>query len=178
MNTTNRAQQLNAECWIPSDINRISPWVNWLTHLIKWSGCVPGEETAVELALAEALANAIIHGNRMDPDKRVFVRCCCDPGTGVTIVVRDAGRGFAPREIPDTVEVESEHGRGIFLMKFCMDDVSFEKEGTEVHMRKAATYRPRTALGNTSQVTHRESAFGQSQGANIAEAGQERGETC
>jgi anti-sigma regulatory factor (Ser/Thr protein kinase) len=57
------------------------------------------------------------------------------------MVVKDQGRGFDPHEIPDPSVVgnlEVEHGRGILLMRWLMDEVSFEFGwwGTEVHMRK------------------------------------------
>ena len=119
----------------------ISPLVDWLMNLIATSHCVCGEEEFVELALREALSNAMIHGNRLDPRKLVHVRCYCDFGKGVFILVRDQGPGFDPNNVPNPLAVENlgaEHGRGIHLMKLAMDDVSFERRGTEVRMRKAS----------------------------------------
>jgi serine/threonine-protein kinase RsbW len=58
---------------------------------------------------------------------------------GVSVVVKDQGKGFDPNAIPDPLAAENlraENGRGILLMKSQMDEVSFEREGTEVHMRK------------------------------------------
>ena len=52
---------------------------------------------------------------------------------------RGKGQGFDPNALPDSLTVENleaEHGRGIHLMKWAMDEVSFERGGTEVHMRK------------------------------------------
>jgi serine/threonine-protein kinase RsbW len=126
----------------------ISPLVDRLMRLIEGSRCVPGEEPAVELALREAVTNAVVHGNRMDAHKLVQVRCRCDLRKGVSIVVRDQGQGFDPNSVPNPLAVESveaEHGRGIHLMKLAMDEVSFERGGTEVHMRKALTRQPRSA---------------------------------
>jgi len=74
--------------------------------------------------LREAVSNAILHGNRMDPRKLVHVRCCCDGAKGVFIVVRDQGHGFRPNNIPNPLAVENldaEHGRGIHLMKLAME---------------------------------------------------------
>jgi serine/threonine-protein kinase RsbW len=112
--------------------------------LIAGSGCVFGEEESVELALREALNNAMLHGNRLDPRKLVHVRCCSECGKGITIVVRDQGQGFEPNAVPDPLAFENlgaEHGRGIHLMKVAMDEVSFARGGTEVHMRKAGRKR-------------------------------------
>jgi anti-sigma regulatory factor (Ser/Thr protein kinase) len=108
-------------------------------RLVEGSHCITGEEPAVELALREALNNAFVHGNRLDAHKLVHVRCRCRVGEGISISVSDQGQGFDPSAVPDPFAVEnfqSEHGRGIYLMKWAMDRVSFTGGGTEVHMRK------------------------------------------
>src|SRR5882762_6351137 len=69
--------------WLRSEIGLISPLVVWLMSLIVASRCVRGEEQYVELALREALTNAMLHGNRLDARKLVHVRCCCESGKGV-----------------------------------------------------------------------------------------------
>jgi serine/threonine-protein kinase RsbW len=128
------------EAWMPSEIKAISPLVDRLMRLIEGSRCVAGEEPAVELALDEALDNAVVHGNRMDRHKLVQVLCRCEPGNGISVVVKDQGQGFDPGAVPDPTaheNIDREHGRGIWLMKSVMDEVSFERGGTEVRMRKA-----------------------------------------
>jgi serine/threonine-protein kinase RsbW len=135
---------LEVHTWVQSEIGQISPLVDWLMSLIAASGCVCGEEELVELALREALSNAMLHGNRLEARKLVHVRCRCDFGSGLSVVVRDQGQGFDPDEVPDPLAVEnlrSEHGRGIHLMKVAMEEVSFERGGTEVHMRKKLELR-------------------------------------
>ena len=132
---------LEVDTWVPSEIGLISPLVDWLMSLIAVSRCVLGDEQFVELALREALSNAMLHGNRLDISKLVHIRCCCECGHGVFIVVRDQGHGFDPSNVPNPLAVENlgaEHGRGIHLMKLAMDEVSFERQGTEVRMRKAS----------------------------------------
>src|ERR1700730_141814 len=141
--------RLEVHTWVPSEIGQISPLVEWLMRLIVASGCVCGEEELVELALWEALSNAMLHGNRADAHKLVHVRCRCGRGSGLSVVVRDEGQGFDPDEVPDPLAFEnlrSEHGRGIHLMKLAMDEVSFERGGTEVHMRKKAGHGQRTSV--------------------------------
>jgi len=130
---------LEIDAWIPSKISAISPLVERLMRLIEGSHCITCEETAVELALREALSNAVVHGNRLDAHKLVHVRCRCKVGEGVSLVVSDQGQGFDPSAVPDPLSVdnlEAEHGRGIHLMKLAMDEVSFEQRGAEVHMFK------------------------------------------
>jgi serine/threonine-protein kinase RsbW len=126
---------------MPSDVKAISPLLERVIRLIEESRCVPGEKLAVELALREALNNAVVHGNRLDPGKLVQVYCRCELGKELSLVVRDQGIGFDPSGIADPLALENlqaEHGRGILLMRSQMDQVSFERGGTEVHMRKTA----------------------------------------
>jgi serine/threonine-protein kinase RsbW len=135
------ASCLEIKARMPSEVKAISPLVDRLTRLIEESHCVLGEEPAVGLALREALSNAVLHGNRLDPCKLVHVHCRCEPGKGVSVVVKDHGRGFDPTTVPDPSaegNLEAGHGRGILLMRWLMDEVSFEfgSCGTEVHMRK------------------------------------------
>ena len=138
---------LEVHTWLRSDIGLISPFVDWLISLLAESRCVRGKEEFVELALREAVSNAILHGNRMDPRKLVHVRCCCEGTKGVFIVVRDQGHGFDPNSVPNPLAVENlgaEHGRGIHLMKLAVDEVSFERGGTEVHIRKKSENEQKT----------------------------------
>jgi serine/threonine-protein kinase RsbW len=123
---------------LPSDVAAISPFVDNLMLLIRRCGCVPEGESDVEIALREALANAIIHGNRENPRKLVFVRCRCSPDQ-ISIAVKDEGRGFDFNKVADPTipeNIESPHGRGIYLMKALMDEVRFEENGVIVQMRK------------------------------------------
>jgi serine/threonine-protein kinase RsbW len=114
------------EAWMPSEINVISPLMDQLMRLIEGSRCVVGGEFAVELALREALNNAVVHGNAMDPHKLVKVHCRCESGKGVWLSVRDQGKGFDPSAVSDPLEPDSlkaEQGRGVYLMKWAMDQV-------------------------------------------------------
>ncbi len=122
-----------------SEIDAISPLVDGLMPLIKISRCVSGDERNVEIALREALTNAVLHGNKHDIQKKVHISCCIHPGRELSIVVKDEGSGFDPSEVPNPTAIENIHcetGRGIFLMNAFMDDVHFERGGTEVHLRK------------------------------------------
>src|SRR6266446_6861872 len=130
---------LEVDSWMPSAIQAISPLVDRLMRLIEGSHCVPGAEPDVELALREALDNAVVHGNHEDPETKVHIRCRCQPGKEISIVVTDQGKGFDFEKIVGkgiTSDPAAEHGRGIQLMKAYMDDVNFERRGSEVHMRK------------------------------------------
>src|ERR1700720_1928843 len=125
---------------LPSEVTAISPFVDKLMVLLRGCGCVPEGVSDVEIALREALANAIIHGNHEDPRKHVHVSCRCEPDE-VSIAVKDEGRGFDIKKMADPTGPEnigSVHGRGIYLMKALMDEVRFEEGGVVVQMRKSA----------------------------------------
>ena len=129
---------LELERSLPSEVAAISPFVDRLMLLLRKCGCVPQGESNVEIALREALANAIIHGNHENPRKHVHVRCRCQR-EDVSITVKDEGRGFDITKMPDPTAPENTgfvHGRGIYLMKALMDEVDFEEGGVVVHMRK------------------------------------------
>ena len=124
---------------VPSNIDAVSRMVDRLMNLLKAKCCRPEQEYAVDTALREALANAVIHGNRQDPSKTVQVCCACQEGGGILIIVKDEGEGFDPASIPSPLvgeNIYSEHGRGIYLINLLMDEVRFERGGTEIHMRK------------------------------------------
>jgi serine/threonine-protein kinase RsbW len=143
---------LEMHAWVRSEIALISPLVDWLMNLIAASHCVCGEEQFVELALREALSNAMLHGNRLDAGKLVHVHCRCEPCREVFFVVSDQGRGFDPSQIPNPLAVgnlSAERGRGIHLMEVAMDEVSFAHGGTEVHMRKKLGLEQRTCASTS-----------------------------
>ena len=124
---------------LPSIVAAISPFVDQLIRFILKLRHAAGSESDIEIALREALANAVIHGNGENPYKRVYVECRCDMDGEISITVRDEGRGFDSSAVPDPTFTENLlfiHGRGIYLMKTLMDEVSFEEGGAVVTMRK------------------------------------------
>ena len=128
---------LQFESTIPADVKEISPVAEGVMAIVKQMGCAAGREFEVETALREALANAIIHGAKRDPRKKVQFCVSCDEARGMLIVVRDPGTGFDPAKIPTPIvgqELFSNHGRGIYLINQLVDEVRFEKGGTEIHM--------------------------------------------
>jgi serine/threonine-protein kinase RsbW len=96
-------------------------------------------EEDIEIAVREALANALVHGNRENPDKHIDITCRCSMDGEVFITVRDEGDGFNSLAVPDPTDPQNQlltHGRGVYLMKSLMDEVSFEERGNVVRMRK------------------------------------------
>jgi serine/threonine-protein kinase RsbW len=124
---------------LPARVEAISPVVEHVLKQTKEMGCSPGKELAIETALREALANAIIHGCQGNPNLEIQVCVGCDPEKGILIVVKNPGAGFDPSLIPNPTRGENifvSHGRGIFLINQLMDEVQFKNQGTEIHMRK------------------------------------------
>ena len=101
------------------------------------------EETRhwILMALREALANAIKHGNRQDNSKHVHLEMDIVADT-LAISIRDEGPGFDPAAVVDPLAPENRlktSGRGIFYMKTFMDDVRFERAtggGMEILLKK------------------------------------------
>jgi anti-sigma regulatory factor (Ser/Thr protein kinase) len=124
---------------LPSKVAGISPFADQLMRFILKFRSADGTEADIEIALHEALANAVIHGNGENSCKRIYVECRCYMDGEVSITVRDEGRGFDSSAVLDPTFLENllfTHGRGIYLMKMLMDEVSFEEGGRVVVMRK------------------------------------------
>jgi serine/threonine-protein kinase RsbW len=130
---------LRVRVTLAADRKAVDPVVELVMEAVREMKCVNGKEEAIELALQEALANAVVHGAKEDPSKTVECLVACDEQRGVLIIVRDPGEGFDPKAIPTCTMGEnlySNHGRGIFLINQLMDEVMFRKNGTEIHMVK------------------------------------------
>ncbi|HEV7969011.1 MAG TPA: ATP-binding protein [Candidatus Acidoferrales bacterium] len=124
---------------LPADVAAISPVVAWVMRLVGELENTAGKEFEIETALREALANAILHGCKADPAKKVECTVTGDPEQGILLVVRDPGSGFDRASIPspsDDSNLHSDHGRGIFLITELMDEVTHERNGTIIRMRK------------------------------------------
>lgn len=129
---------------LSSTTESINRAVTEVLSLAAKTRCLNGARAEMEIALREALANAVFHGNRGDPDRRVLVRVYGDPGCGVVMAVRDEGPGFEPSAVPDPRgedRLHLTHGRGIFLMQALMDRVEYRRGGTEVVLFKQPSPR-------------------------------------
>ena len=92
----------------------------------------------VHVGFEEALRNAMIHGNRSHPKKKVKIETEITD-EWVMIIVEDEGNGFDLESLPDPTVGENllkESGRGVYLIKHLMDEVRYEKNGSRVIMKK------------------------------------------
>ena len=124
---------------IPADPEAISLVTEGLERMLRDRAWREDDVIAVELAVREALANAIRHGCMNDRSKSV--QCCVtyEHSGEVVIVIRDPGPGFALASIPDPMAPQNifkTSGRGVFLINELMDEVGFRDGGREVEMRK------------------------------------------
>jgi serine/threonine-protein kinase RsbW len=127
-----------SETVIPSHAAAARAALDQLIAELARNGWPRREIFRVRLAVEEALVNAIKHGNRQDPSKRIHVGFCLSADR-VRIEVVDEGRGFDPATLPDCTD--SEHlseprGRGVMLMRSLMSRVEFGVRGNSVTLEK------------------------------------------
>lgn len=88
--------------------------------------------------LSEAVTNAIIHGNKKDPNKQVYATVQITPKK-LIFKIADEGKGFDYHKLPDPTKAENlkkPHGRGLYLVRNFMDNVVFHRSGSEIIMEK------------------------------------------
>jgi anti-sigma regulatory factor (Ser/Thr protein kinase) len=124
---------------IPADPAAIPALTDGVTHVLQEKHWSDQDVMAVELALQEAVANAIRHGCRGDATKQLQCSVACDESGEIVITVRDPGEGFDHTAVADPLDPQNilkPSGRGIFLINGLMDTVQFADGGRELQMRK------------------------------------------
>lgn len=115
------------------DLNKLEPFVQ---KLQEWAGLNEEDSSRVMLTLSEAVNNAIMHGNKENPEKQVQIRTNLNRDEQILeISVEDEGEGFNPDELPDPLKEENllnEGGRGIYLIKQYADNTQFFDSGRKV----------------------------------------------
>ena len=120
---------------LPSDVRSIEHAVEYVVRR-----CQTIEQQAHRLSLnfrvglTEALSNAMLYGNAHDPAKRVRVEVTLSQGA-IRARITDQGTGFDPAAVPDPTRPENlckSGGRGLFLMRQLLDEVSFNAQGNQV----------------------------------------------
>ena len=124
---------------IPADPAAIATVTDGVTQVLQEKRWPEEDVIAVELALQEAVANAIRHGCKGDPSKQLQCSVSVSESGEVVITVRDPGCGFDPATVPDPLAPQNmlkSSGRGIFLINGLMDEVNFADGGRELRMKK------------------------------------------
>ena len=89
------------------------------------------------LVVSEAVTNGIMHGNKQDASKKVFMDVISNSKT-LTFVIKDEGEGFEKQDIPNPLEEENlfnTSGRGVFLMEEYADKVDYSDNGTKLTLQ-------------------------------------------
>lgn len=89
------------------------------------------------VAVTEGVNNAILHGNKNDASKKVFVDFEMKHEFRLIVRIRDEGEGFDPDNLADPTapeNLENIGGRGVFLMRHLSDEISFQQDGRQVEM--------------------------------------------
>jgi len=120
---------------VPSDLEYVGPAVELIADELP-GGPLSARRIRFNFrtALAEALANAILYGNRHDPTRLVRVRVEVTRDA-VRLHVTDEGDGFDPTHIPDPTlpeRLQREDGRGLFVLRGLVDHVAFNEQGNSV----------------------------------------------
>ena len=129
------------ELILPSRIDSIDEAARAAAEVAGRSGFNEEALFGIDMAVREAVTNAVLHGNGQDETKNVEIGFL-NTGTSLVITVRDRGVGFDPSAVPDPTEAENllkASGRGILFMRNFMDEVAWGRHpegGTVVRMTK------------------------------------------
>jgi anti-sigma regulatory factor (Ser/Thr protein kinase) len=120
---------------LPTDIHSIHNAVEFVMSRCPTCSDDPKRlDLNFRVGLTEALTNAMLYGNGDDPSKRVLVEVTVQQGR-LEATVRDQGSGFDPSTVPDPTHPDNimkPCGRGLFLMRKLLDEVSYNERGNEV----------------------------------------------
>ena len=111
----------------------IEKMIDEISDEIKISSDIYGK---ILIATIEAVNNSIVHGNKLNPEKKVFVEVFYET-PNLHISIMDQGTGFNFSTVPDPTtpeNIENISGRGVFLMKKLADNLIFNDTGTQVEL--------------------------------------------
>ena len=126
---------------MPSRIETVAAAAAAVAEFMSRSGISDDAAFGIDMAVREAVTNAVLHGNCQDDNKTVDIVLKSSPDA-VEISVHDQGPGFNPEDVPDPTAKENilkASGRGIFFMRTFMDEVDWSirpEGGTTVRMLK------------------------------------------
>ncbi len=129
---------------IPAQVKAIDSVVDGVLEVTRQMKGAQGREFEIETAVREGLANAIIHGCKSDPNKKIECSVACDRDGEVLLVIRDPGGSLDLSKVPDPTKgagLHDTHGRGVYLINELMDDVEVIVEKaihTELRMKVRA----------------------------------------
>ncbi|WP_379125471.1 ATP-binding protein [Paradesertivirga mongoliensis] len=122
---------------LPSKVDSITSVENFVDTLKDEYNI--GDDTYANMltCLSEATINAIVHGNKQDESKKVYINLEVQSGKRLQFTVADEGEGFDYNRLPDPTapeNLENLTGRGVFIIKHLADQCIFNLKGNEVEL--------------------------------------------
>jgi len=124
---------------MPASIQSIAAITGAIAEILMSLEIPESKRFEIDLAVQEALANAVVHGCNGDASKTIRCRLNKDQQGHIVITVTDPGPGFKPETLADPQQPENlygDHGRGVYLIRQLMDEVQFDRGGAEIKMWK------------------------------------------
>ena len=131
---------------MPSARAAVAPMIERVLAAVGDAGLTQERQDNLAVAVAEALSNAALHGNRLAPRRLVRVVVEVPPEGGAVVEVTDSGEGFDSASVSDPTDparVLMPGGRGVFLMKRLVDHLEYNDAGNSVRLTMNATNSPR-----------------------------------
>ena len=129
---------MKIKTFIENDSHLLKEISREVTDELRSLGTHEGLIFDIQVAMEEALRNAMIHGNKFDPQKKVSVEAEVVGGK-VRVCVEDEGAGFVSSNVPNPTDEENilkTSGRGVYMINHLMDEVKYENGGRRVVMVK------------------------------------------
>jgi serine/threonine-protein kinase RsbW len=124
----------------------VAPAVERVLQAVRGSGLSDEQRENLAVAVAEALSNAAVHGNKLQPGRSVQVRVSVRDRRGASVEIADSGAGFDRRSLMDPTSpdrVLQTGGRGVFLMHQLVDRVEYNDVGNRVRLTMEPATRRR-----------------------------------
>lgn len=121
---------------IPSDRNEIKNFESLLVEINNDFGMAMEKFINFQIAASEAIVNAIVHGNKQNRDKKVYVEVTTDEEK-LEMKIQDEGEGFDVSKLPDPTDESNlykESGRGVFIIRSLVDEFYIESNGAGTKM--------------------------------------------
>ncbi|MFA6945096.1 MAG: ATP-binding protein [Pedobacter sp.] len=122
---------------LPSRIESITIVENFIDELSAKYGFSDEIYANVLTCLSEAVVNSIIHGNRENPEKKVYINLEVIEDKRLIFTISDEGEGFDFNKLPDPTSpenLENLTGRGVFIIKKLADQCIFNSKGNELEL--------------------------------------------
>ena len=131
-NAAKTVTEVKKELNLPSILESVDKAASEAEIFARSNGFDNGALFAIDMAVREAVANAVKHGNKLDDTKIVEITFI-NLNKGLEVIVRDFGEGFEVEEVPDPTNPENllkANGRGVLFMKTFMEEVEWERHQT------------------------------------------------